>query len=160
MCHFIAIVASNELQSSDTDALVHSRFQTPEPLAVSVQKDPGSGWPCNGDTFWISETDSAANRESITILRNPAAAQTPWFCEHKADVWCKMDMGGGGGAHVEGGRMCVRVVLAGLWVPARLARAVGLDGIAVAMRVCATNFCEASSEEDERELLRLPQPDG
>ena len=24
---------------------------------------------CNSDTFWISETDSATNRESITILR-------------------------------------------------------------------------------------------
>ena len=43
--HFIAIVASNELQSSDTDALVHSLFQTPEPFAVSVHHEPGSGWP-------------------------------------------------------------------------------------------------------------------
>ena len=24
---------------------------------------------CNSDTFWVSETDSATNRESITILR-------------------------------------------------------------------------------------------
>ena len=32
---------------------------------------------CNSDTFWISETDSATNRESITILHmTPDAA--PW----------------------------------------------------------------------------------
>jgi len=46
--------------------------------------------PCNSDAFWISETDSATNRESITILRSRRRRSTscPSASHRKCSLCC------------------------------------------------------------------------